>query len=81
MGAESGAVRWLALEEIDGISSSTHTLPPSVLAAYLGSEMGCEVALLGIQPANLGFDDPLSKEVEHSIQGVIVELAEILSTD
>src|SRR5512139_263168 len=50
---EPGATSWVDWREADGLSASTHTLPPSVLAAYLTSELGCEVALVGIQPGAL----------------------------
>ena len=73
-----GAVRWLAWEETDGLSASTHTLPPRVLAQYLTSELGCEVALLGIQPADTTMGAPLSPTVQASVQAVALALAELL---
>jgi hydrogenase 3 maturation protease len=73
-----GAVRWLAWEETDGLSASTHTLPPRVLAQYLTSELGCEVALVGIQPADTTMGAPLSPPVQASVQSVAQALAEML---
>jgi hydrogenase maturation protease HycI len=73
-----GAVRWLAWQETDGLSASTHTLPPRVLAQYLTSEFGCEVALLGIQPADTTMGAPLSPTVQASVQSVAQVLADML---
>ncbi len=73
-----GAVRWLAWEETDGLSASTHTLPPRVLAQYLTSELGCEVALLGIQPADTTMGAPLSPPAQAAVQSVTQALAEML---
>ncbi len=73
-----GAVRWLAWQETDGLSASTHTLPPRVLAHYLTSELGCEVALLGIQPADTTMGAPLSPTAQAAVQAVAQALAELL---
>ncbi len=73
-----GAVRWLSWEETDGLSASTHTLPPRVLAQYLTSELGCEVALLGIQPADTTIGAPLSPTAQAAVQSVTQALAELL---
>src|SRR5512147_1394215 len=45
-----GTTRAIDWREADGLSASTHTLPPSVLASYLVSELKCDVRLIGIQP-------------------------------
>jgi hydrogenase 3 maturation protease len=50
-----GAVRWIPWRMTTGFSASTHTLPIYLLASYLNREMGCQIALLGIQPAHLSF--------------------------
>jgi hydrogenase 3 maturation protease len=73
-----GAVRWLPWQETAGLSGSTHTLPPSMLATYLTAELGCEVALLGIQPQAIDFDAPLSTAADQAVEEVVAGLAEIL---
>jgi hydrogenase 3 maturation protease len=65
-----GTVRWLELENIDGISASTHTIPLRILTDYLTAEFGCSVVLLGVQPAALMYG-PLSRAVEESIQTIV----------
>jgi len=72
------AALWLAWQETDGLSASTHTLPPRVLAHYLTSELGCEVALLGIQLADTTVGAPLSPTAQAAVQSVAQALAELL---
>jgi hydrogenase 3 maturation protease len=79
LGAEPGAVRWLAASQADGFSASTHSLPLHMLAAYLEAELGCAVALLGIQPAALSFDAPLSPPVKDAVGEVARVLSALLS--
>jgi hydrogenase 3 maturation protease len=79
LGAPPGTVRWLAWQDTVGFSASTHTLPLHLLATYLTAELGSEVALLGIQPANLSAGAPLSPEVEEAVTTVAQSLANMLS--
>jgi hydrogenase 3 maturation protease len=66
-----GAIRWLPWGETDGISASTHTLPFHVLAQYLVNELGCEVALFCIQPANNAVGAALSPEVAEAVDTMV----------
>ena len=70
-----GSLAWIAWEEIGGMSASTHTLPPSMLARYLMQELGCRVALIGIQPEHLEFDEPVSAPVAEAVKNLAQELA------
>jgi hydrogenase maturation protease HycI len=79
MGASPGAVRWLDWRATDGLSTSTHTLPPYLLAEYLTAELGCEVALLGIQPADNTPGAPLSSAVSAALQTLVHELSSLLA--
>jgi hydrogenase 3 maturation protease len=77
--AAPGTTRWIDWRRADGLSASTHTLPPSVLARYLVCELGCEVALVGIQPADLTFGERMSPEVEKAVTDLAGELCAWLS--
>lgn len=66
-----GRVRWLAWQETSGLSASTHTLPPHLLAQYLTGELGCEVALIGIQPGDTTIGAPLSPEVQRAAAEIV----------
>jgi hydrogenase 3 maturation protease len=76
--AEAGAVYWLDWEQTDGLSSSTHTLPPSVFGRFLVKEFACRLALLVVQPAQLEFDCPLSPKVAEAAARVVEGLVTAL---
>jgi hydrogenase 3 maturation protease len=63
MAAEIGVIGWLSWQDTSGFSASTHTLPLHLLATYITSELGCEVVLIGIQPAQLEVGAALAPEV------------------
>ncbi len=71
MDQEPGTVRWLECKEIAGFSASTHTLPLDMLAHYLEAELGCQVALLGIQPAGTSFDATLSPAAARAVTEIV----------
>lgn len=71
MGEAPGTVRWVEAAEIEGMSASTHTLPLSMLADYLRLELGCEVVLLGIQPASMEYGVPVSDEVSRAVEQIV----------
>jgi hydrogenase 3 maturation protease len=71
MGEEAGMIRWLSWKETDGLGASTHTLSPRLLAQFLIDELGCEVALLGIQPRDNAIDDRLSPEVAGAVDAIV----------
>ncbi|MEN4011491.1 MAG: hydrogenase 3 maturation endopeptidase HyCI [Bellilinea sp.] len=73
-----GAVALLDWDQLDGFGASTHTLPPTMLADFLLRDMGCAVALIGIQPAGLDFDAPLSPPVRAAVRQVSRGLIELL---
>ena len=78
MSEAPGTVRWVGLEEIDGMSASTHTLPLSMLAKYLVLELGCEVKILGIQPGSIKIGETVNKSVLQSVDEIVSGLAELL---
>lgn len=67
MGSLPGSVLYLDWRDVTGYRGSSHTLPLSTVAEYLEKEIGCEVWLLGIQPADNSFGEKLSA---HAAQGV-----------
>ena len=79
MGEVPGTVRWVEMEEIDGMSASTHTLPLSMLAKYLILELGCEVKILGIQPQSTEIGESVSRDVLQAVDEIVKECTELLS--
>ncbi len=74
LGEAPGTVRWLDWPRVEGMSASTHTLPLSIFAQYLVKELGCQVALAGIQPKQLNFDQGVSKEIMRAVNRVVKEI-------
>jgi hydrogenase 3 maturation protease len=70
-----GTLAWIDWHDADGMSASTHTLPPSVLATYLTAELGCEMTLIGVQPASLEMGRPLSSGVATAVESLAGQLA------
>jgi hydrogenase 3 maturation protease len=78
-GALPGEIYWLDRREIAGPSAasfaaSTHTLPLPVIAHYLASDLGCEVALIGIQAGGMTFDHTPSPAIQQAAQHVAAKL-------
>ncbi len=67
LGRAAGALMWVDASDIDGLGISSHSLPLSLLAHYLG-EMGCAVHIIGIQPAHTDFGAPPSTAVLQSVR-------------
>jgi hydrogenase maturation protease HycI len=76
MGEEPGVIRWVEMDEIEGMSASTHSLPLSMLATYLNWELKCEVTLLGIQLKSNDVGETVSPEVMQAVQSVTDTLDE-----
>jgi hydrogenase 3 maturation protease len=81
MRAEAGTVRWLSWRDATGLSASTHTLPIHILASYLIIELGCSVALLGIQPCDICIGSSLTPPVRKAAVTTARALAEVLQQD
>ena len=71
MGETSGAIRWIAEEEIDGMSASTHSLPLSMLIHYLRLELKCKVRILGIQVGSNEVGQNISPKVMQAIDEIV----------
>ena len=66
-----GTVLLLKDEDLgEGISFSTHKLPPKVMIDYFKNTLKCSIMLLGIQPKSLKFGNAVSKEVKSSVKDV-----------
>jgi hydrogenase 3 maturation protease len=79
MGARPGDIRWLSIDEIDGMSASTHTMPLSMLARYLLMECGCEVKILGIQPGYTEYGEGMSGSVLQAVNEIVDGFVELWS--
>lgn len=71
MGEPPGTARWLDWREAAGFSASTHSLPLSALAAYLETELGCTVQILGVQPAGNALGASLSPQAKQGANAAV----------
>ena len=76
--APAGTTAWLDPEAIDGISASTHAYPLTMLTHYLQTEYNCAIGLIGIRPAQVDVDTPLSSPVAAAVDRMTAALAQIL---
>jgi hydrogenase 3 maturation protease len=73
--APPGSVRLFPVEDIGGLSSSTHSLPLGVIFGYLRGSWPCEILVVGIQPRSLAFDGAPSREARGAARRVRAALA------
>lgn len=69
-----GAICWVPIQSIEGMSASTHSLPLSMLARYLTLELNCVVALIGIQPKSNDVGEMVSQEVLQAVDEIVDEI-------
>lgn len=65
-----GTIRCFSIKEITGLSASTHTMPLHLLARFLQAETGCEVVVLGIQPADTTIGEALTEAVQMAVDTI-----------
>jgi len=74
-----GAIRWIPLESIDGMSASSHSLPLSILARYISSEFGCQVEVLGIQPVQNELGTELTLPVRTAVEEIVRQMSNLFA--
>lgn len=79
MNEAPGTIRWIEMEELDGMSASTHSMPLSMLATYLTLELHCEIKLLGIQPYSNEFTETVNPQILRAVDEIVSDLVFILS--
>lgn len=78
-GGQPGEIRGLDWREAEGFSASTHTLPLSIIAGYLESELNCQVLLVGVQVESVVFGDTMSKPVRRGVRAFVKGFGELFS--
>jgi hydrogenase 3 maturation protease len=71
IGEKPGTIQLIPEASIDGMSASTHSLPLSMLAHYLKSDLDCVVAFLGIQPDSNEVGERVSPEVLAAVNELV----------
>lgn len=78
MKKEPGYIRVVEKEEIANYNISTHAMPISYLIKYIETTIGAQIILVGVQPKSMGFAEPVSKEVEKSIEEVVATFDKLI---
>jgi hydrogenase maturation protease HycI len=81
MNGEPGDIQWISLDQITGLSASTHSLPVDMFARFLAFDIGCDVALIGIQPANTELGSALSPQVKHAAHKLARQLNRLFGAE
>ena len=75
-GGEIGEVRVIPVEDIDGYTLSSHTMPIS-LFVYLLKQENIEVEVIGIQKKSISYDKPISNEIVKVINKIKEKIKQI----
>jgi len=75
---EAGASRLISVEEIAGVTLSTHTLPLSFVAEIIKQNTGANVILLGIQPESIEFREGLSPKLQKATRKIADLVIEVI---
>jgi hydrogenase 3 maturation protease len=77
-GGAPGDVALFEAEAIAGCCISTHQMPVDLFFRYIRLNGRAELFAIGIQPAQIGFGEPMSPGVEESVQALAALLRGIL---
>jgi hydrogenase 3 maturation protease len=75
MGQPPGTVLRIDPSDPRAAGASTHTLPLPVLCHYVADTLGCDVTLLGIEPADTSFGEGLTPAVEQAVAEAVRQAA------
>lgn len=81
VGLKKGGVKFVDPQDVTGLSSSTHQFPMKIFADYISRSVGCRIGIIGIQPAQMKFDAPPSKEIKKSVKLVADVIAEVVFSE
>lgn len=78
MGSEPGTLDLISSGSLlAGSVAGTHALSPEMVMERIACETGAEVLMLAVQPRNLGFGQPMTKEVEKAVEAAIDALERV----
>ncbi|AVB77031.1 hydrogenase maturation peptidase HycI [Methanococcus maripaludis] len=76
MHQEPGTLRVVKSDEISETGFSTHSLPLSIIIKYINAHIDTEILIIGIEPTDLEFGEPLSgliKEKADEFSKILIE--------
>jgi hydrogenase maturation protease HycI len=78
--SEPGSIALLDKDQVAGYWPSTHRVPICLLMNYLERETHARIFLIGIQPRQTDFLEPMSEEVSSSVVRITDVLKRVLET-
>ncbi len=75
MGLAVGACRVIPVERAGALGLSTHSMPLSLFAAYVG-ELVPDILLIGVQPRSMAFGAAMSEDVRKAGEALALKLAQ-----
>lgn len=76
-GAPPGTIRLFSPEQLSTFAYSTHILSPRILAEMVCRDVKADVYFIGVQPAQVKFGQPMSKQVSRALRELSRLLAKI----
>ena len=70
-----GTIKLIRMDQIGGLSFSTHALPMKMMVDFILQDITCEVYFIAIQPKSLAFGAVVSSEVKEAIKTVVESLS------
>jgi hydrogenase 3 maturation protease len=78
-GGAPGDVAVLEPEDLAGFSVSTHQMPVDLFCRYIRQNSRAGLFVIGIQPAQIGFGEPMSSPVAESVHALADVLQKALA--
>lgn len=69
-GKEAGTVSIVDATSAEGLSCCTHALPLKMMLQYLRQECNMQIVIIGIEPKDTAFGQPISAPVQRAIRRV-----------
>jgi hydrogenase 3 maturation protease len=79
-GGHPGDIAIFSLEEMTGRLAMPHRVPLGTMMSYLRTMSGSTLVLIGIQPAQTEFGEPMSEPVRHAVGSTVELLAARLTS-
>lgn len=77
--APLGRIRIFKPEQLDSLSTSTHTLSPRLFIDAICQNISVAVYIVGIQPAHTSLGQPLSPEVTQAVETLALVLTRLFA--
>ncbi|HPP30639.1 MAG TPA: hydrogenase maturation protease, partial [bacterium] len=77
-GGSAGEIKIMDCDELQEITTSTHTFSLPLLISHIKTETGARCKVIGIQPKKIGISEDISTDIQKSIKKVIEDISFVL---